>query len=653
MDFTFLSPSGDVAFFRSDAEQAEWTQEEMRLLCTFPYRPEQNIERGMTVLFRDPAIGDWHGYEIRQCSTFTDQAYQQFTAEDIAISELEDCFLPEEKEFSNVTPQSVLSTLLSGTGWEVGTVGNNGKSSGDTSRGSVWSAIGVVQKNWNVYIIPRVTVGADGITKRFLDIVSPAGEWRGLRISIRKNMNDPCVTYEDSDLKTALYGFGASYTEGEGENRKTKEKDFSGIAWSKTSDHPAKPAGQKYIEDPDKTRLYGRGGKPRFGYYQSTEIEDPAILLQKTWEVLKTVSEPKISISGTVADLSRMGYADEPLRLHDMAIVEVEDTGEQFYRQIIQLTIDLLNPARNTPNIGSYIPNIIYINRDTEETASGGRGSGGGASNNKKKQGEFETVVAWNERTIDLHARQIDEHGNTLRQAGMEIDPITGVLIYHTDNENMIGAKMNVLSSAITLEVTNRQKEDQALSGRITVEANRITQEVTNRINGDSVLSGRITVEANRITQEVTNREKGDETLAGRITVQADRITAEVTNRKSADEELSGRIDVEAGRISLVVTGSGANAKVDAASIVLGINAQTGSFVQIRAGTIDLDGYVTVSQLNATNASITNLTNGTTTANKLACTALVCGTLTKGSYSYGEAAFYDMNGNIKYCLCRS
>ena len=55
MDFTFLKATGEVAFFRSDAEQAEWTQEEMNLVCSFPFVADKMIERGMTVLFQDPA----------------------------------------------------------------------------------------------------------------------------------------------------------------------------------------------------------------------------------------------------------------------------------------------------------------------------------------------------------------------------------------------------------------------------------------------------------------------------------------------------------------------------------------------------------------------------------------------------------------------
>ena len=505
MNFTFLK-GGTVAFYRSDAEQAEWTQEEMSLICTFPLN-EKVIERGMTVLFADLATNAIQAYEIRNLSTFKAEGYQQFTAEDIVISELTDCHIPEEIELTNVSTTSALNQILSGTGWSVGTVATNPTSSGDIGRGTVWQGAIAIRNNWNVNFLTRVTIGANGITGKYIDIVTTGGTWRGLRLSIDKNTADPCVTYDDSELYTALYAYGASYTEGSTiETQHTVELNIAGVAWSKTSEHPAKPSGQKYLEWPEKTALYGRNGRPRFGYYQNTDIKDANVLIQKCWETLKTCSDPKVSITGTVTDLRRMGYADEPLRLYDMAIVDFGDAV--MYKQVIKLTVNLLDPTGNTPTIGDYIPNIIYINRETENFATGGGsgvgGRGGRGTRNKKQQGEFETTIAQNERNIILEARQVDENRNILRQAGMQIDPITGVLIYAEDTENMVGSKFRVQSNRITSEVTERKASDNVLSSRITQNANSISLEVSERKGADSGLSSRITVESGRINQIVS-----------------------------------------------------------------------------------------------------------------------------------------------------
>ena len=605
MDFTFVK-NGAVAFFRSDAEQADWTQEELNLVCTFPYMPDKTIERGMVVLFQDPATSSWQAYEIRQCTLMPGEYYQQFTAEDIAVSELTDCHVQNRIELDNVSASNALSRILSGTGWSVGTTAG-GNSSGDIERGSVWQNVTTIAANWNVYIMPRVTVNADGISGRYLDILPYEGVDRGLRLAINKNVTDPCVTYDDTDMYTALYGYGGTYTEGSLDDRVTLEYNFSSVVWSKTVDHPAKPAGQRYLEWPEMTALYGRNGRPRFGYYQNVDINNPTILLQKTWEALKVCAQPKISITGTVTDLKRIGYADQPLRLHDMAIVELEPVGLLLYKQIVRLTVDLLDPTKNLPEIGDYIPNIIYINRDTENVAtgggkgvSGGRGGGGGRGKTKVdlEWSEYKTNLIDNGRQIILNAQHIDRNDNILEQAGLEIDPVSGVLIYAEDNVNMIGSKFHVQSDRITSEVNDRKSADTQLSSRITQTANSISLEVSERKAADTQLSGRITVEANRITQEVTRATTAEGTLSGRITTTAEAITAEVTRATSAEGTLDGKISVEAGKITQIVSAVGSNGQVTAASICLAIN-NGGSSATINADKIYLLGETIANTITA------------------------------------------------------
>ena len=639
MEFTFLK-GGVVAFFRSDAEQAEWTQEEMSLLCTFPVDQNKIIERGMTVLFQDPATNAWQAYEIRNCSMFPGESYQQFTAEDLAIAELTDCHISEERELTNVTAQTALAGILSGTGWSVGTNTASGTSTGDIGRGSVWEGVTAIRKNWNINILTRVTVNGSGITGRYLDILNTNGTWRGLRLSIDKNCADPSVTYDDSELYTALYAYGASYTEGTSiESQHTVETSIAGVVWSKTSDHPAKPSGQKFLEWPEKTALYGRNGKARFGYFQNTDIKDPDMLIQKTWETLKIVSDPKISITGTVTDLRRMGYADEPLRLFDMAIVEVGEL--QFYKQIIRLTVNLLDPTGNTPTIGSYIPNIIYINRETEEYATGGSkgagGRGGGGSRSKKKQGEFETSILQNERNIILEARQVDENRNILRQAGMQIDPITGVLIYAEDTQNMIGSKFHVQANQISAEVSERKASDNLLSSRITQNANSISLEVSERKGADNNLSSRITVTAREIRQEVTDV---DNRLGSRITQTANAINAEVNRATAAEGTLSGRITVEAGRINQIVSAVGSDGQVTAASICLAINS-AGSSATINADKIYLLGQTIANQITAD-----YITTKIASASMLTVNALLCRGVITCQDGISCVAVYANNNNI-------
>lgn len=383
METIFFNAAGTVQFVRSDMEQGNWTQEEYSVNATFPYVEGKVITRGMRLAFRDPATNNLEVFEIRNVTNIEPDHYQQVIAEHIAVSELTDEHC-NSVEITNKRPDEALTTVLTGTLWSVGNYSVTAQSSVDIARGSVWQAVCAIATNWNAYITPRVTTNAAGsITGRYLDITPAQGTWRGVRLSIDKNMSDSSVVYDDSDVLTALYGYGGSVDTTPGTETTTmQEVTFASVVWSATAEHPAKPSGQTYLEWPEKTAAYGRNGRPRFGYYQNSDITDPNTLLQKTWETLQQTCNPKISITGTVSDLYRLGFMDEPLRLHDTVIVEIRQTGEKFQKEIIRLDVDLVDPTATRPDIGDYIENIVYITRDTNEEATtgttGGRGGGGG-----------------------------------------------------------------------------------------------------------------------------------------------------------------------------------------------------------------------------------------------------------------------------------
>ena len=395
MEFIFTNLAGQTLFTRSDIEEGHLIHEQMNLTATFPYKKDKVIQRGQRIFFRD-AEDNLHVYEIRAVQNNEQAGIQQITAEHIAISELQDEHL-NKKEITNKTAAEALGTILTGTLWSVGTNTASGNQSADISRGSVWNGVTAIQQNWNVYITPRVVIASAGaITGRYLDI-SPADavNFHGLRLAVRKNLSDPCVIYNDEDVLTALYGYGANVGKAQASGDDTiEELTFADEVWTATASHPAKPSGQIYLEWPEKTALYGRNGRPRYGYFQNGSIDDASVLLEETWKALKQTADPKINISGTVVDLYRFGYKDQPIHLHDTCIVEIEETGEQFYKQILCFDEDLVNPANNRPEIGDYIQNIVYINRDTANKAGGG-GGGGGRGQTNAEDDAWHTYTDW------------------------------------------------------------------------------------------------------------------------------------------------------------------------------------------------------------------------------------------------------------------
>ena len=389
-------------FTRSDAETAHWIQHEMTVNASFPFVDGKVIERGQRIAFRDLYSNSIHVFEIRQDVNSEPAHYQQITAEHIAIAELSDEHI-DNTEITGKTAAQALTSVLTGTGWELGTNTASGTQNADISRGNVWQAVNTIKQNWNVYITPRLVFSfPEGVlTHKYLDISPAQGVWNGVRLSIHKNMTDPTVTYNDEDVLTALYGYGGTVEKAQQSgDDKTEELTFADVVWTATAEHPAKPSGQTYLEYPEKTALYGRNGRARYGYYQNSSVTDAETLLELTWEALKKTCDPKISITGTCTELKRLGYADEPMNLHDLAIVEIAETGEMFQKEIICLDVDLLDPSNTRPDIGDYIPNIVYINRDTAEKASGGGGGGGRGQTNAEAE-ESDTFALF-EKTNDM-----------------------------------------------------------------------------------------------------------------------------------------------------------------------------------------------------------------------------------------------------------
>ena len=115
---------------------------------------------------------------------------------------------------------------------------------------------------------------------------------------------------------------------------------------------------------------------------------------------------------------------------------------------------------------------------------------------------------------------------------------------------------------------------------------------------------------------------------------------------RNSKTNIQSMLDVESNRISLVVEGSGPNAHVKAASIVAGINKQTGSFVKISADVVDLDGYVkadklTTNYFNSMISSIGQVTMQNATVNGgLTCFGRVTGNVVSGmTMELGGASF--------------
>lgn len=549
MTFTFFNAAGQVLFLRDDAEQAEHNHQEMSLFALFAYDSAKVITQGMRIGYTDN-LGVFQVFEIIKVKAYEPDHYQEITAEHICISELTD-EIYTGGDLLEQTPSQAVQALLTGTLWSVGNVSATNESGVKLSFGDVWSDIRSVEKNWNVYITPRVTVNASGITGRYLDIAPAEPVWRGMTFSLDKNMVDASVIWDDSRVKTALYGYGKKSMTVAGESEK-QPWTFASVEWTQTADHPAKPEGQIYLEDPTATAAYGRNGRARYGYYQNGDIEDPEKLLELTWETLKTVNVPDVTIEGAVRDITTFGFTDVPIRLHDLAHIEIRPTNVVLNKEIVQYTENLIQPENSRVTIGTYIPNIVYI---TNEVANGGggRGGSGGNSDEEYKLKEFEAGIYYNQQTIALKAWQrdlekTDENlllayaaigvssnsiSSIVTGSGVQLDPVTGNIITDSNGlpvfatgSSQMWSNIEQNKNRIALVVTSSGGSDSVNAASIVAAVNAAGSSVT--INADKiVLNGQTLVtEISGIQGEFDNLVSGT-TLCSGLYTSSMRITGD------------------------------------------------------------------------------------------------------------------------------
>lgn len=374
MTFYFFDLNDVLQFVRTDALEAHYIQEELKHTATFPYDSEKIILPSMRVGWLDED-GNLRLFEITQPTSTQPEAVQSYEAEHVALIELTQSIVQDIRPY-NVSASTALNSILSGTSWSVGNVAVNPTASSNFYWISAWESIVEASAIWNVRFVPRLTFSGTEITGRFIDILSSAGTFRGVRLTLDRNVETVGVTYDERDLVTALYGRGNGEIVGStADNAPTYGRKimFGDVVWSTTAGNPAnKPAGQLYVEDVQATAIWGRKGQPRFGVVEF-DTDDPNELLTLTWQELQTRINPKITIDMDIVDLERYGYAKEGMALNDLVNVIIEPLGLEIQAKVIQYDEDLLLGENSRPVIGDYRANIIYKDVQTSNKADIGQ----------------------------------------------------------------------------------------------------------------------------------------------------------------------------------------------------------------------------------------------------------------------------------------
>ena len=211
-----------------------------------------------------------------------------------------------------------------------------------------WEGLETAVSKGQLLLSPRVEISSSGTWVRKIDILGLTPEYRGIRLTCNTNIVEGGVKYDTSQLYTAMVGIGDN------------DLTFANVTWTKAGGYPVnKPSGQKYVEIPEATAAYGRSGRRRTGVAHFDGESDAATLLRKTYDQLVVSSVPRVEIDAEVADLYRMGYGGQSMRLYDAVQVILQPLGIRLQAYIKGLQRDLLEPEKTRPTIGTSLKTDI------------------------------------------------------------------------------------------------------------------------------------------------------------------------------------------------------------------------------------------------------------------------------------------------------
>ncbi|WP_018130719.1 phage tail spike protein [Effusibacillus pohliae] len=344
-----------------DAVHTEEINGENSFVFTIPgNHPDAGyVVEGGLIAFRD-LDGDFQLFEIRRVTEKHEQELLKEVFCEHAVFELLDEHITWFSA-SNMTPLQSLQTALNGTRWQAGTVELTGAQNVRFRLTSAMAAVMQVAKQFKGELRYRVTISNQTITGRYVDLLSRRGGDFGKRFEYGKDMGSVERTVDTSQLYTAVYAYGKSERQPNGDYMR---KRIAEVVWSKASGNPAdKPYGQEWIGDDTAKSLWGRAGgtRHRFGMFGDDEETDPKILIQKAWDYLQTVKDPLISYRMNVADLERLtGYEHEKVRLGDTVRVidRAFNPPLQVSARVIQIKRDLVMPENTEITLGNFLPSL-------------------------------------------------------------------------------------------------------------------------------------------------------------------------------------------------------------------------------------------------------------------------------------------------------
>lgn len=255
---------------------------------------------------------------------------------------------------------------------------------------SSWKALNDTVEKFEGEIRPRIEFNEDNTLSKYIDILNRLGEDSGIRFTYDTNVKQIKRNIADEEHYNVLYGRGSSLPTtdetGEETGGYTRLIDFEDVSWSVANGDPCdKPSGQKYVEDLNSIKKYGR----LEGIYENKDISDTTELLQVTYNKLQETKEPNVSYEADVEDIQDIeGYEHYSYSLGDTVIILDDDYDIDFESRIIQEKQSIKNKTRII-TMGYILPSMS----DKNSYATVGDNSGSSDKDDTIKDENFPNTL--------------------------------------------------------------------------------------------------------------------------------------------------------------------------------------------------------------------------------------------------------------------
>lgn len=271
---------------------------------------------------------------------------------DRAESDLRTIGIIKDKRPQNVTASQALVTALENTGYQIGEVVDLPEvRSTNFYYISPHEALTKIIDIWQCEFRVRYTFVENRVTGRFIDLYKKQGKVSGKQFVYGDDLLSVEYEEESDNVITALIGRGkGEELDSGGYGRRI---EFDNVSWSKSSGSPVdKPVGQNYVVDDEARQRYGLSQdgqlKHRWGVFVDDQIEDPTILLQRTYEELK-----KLSVPLSVFRTSVLAIGDDVWIGDSVAIIH-DDINIAFEARVQKMVIDMLAYDQTDIILGDY-----------------------------------------------------------------------------------------------------------------------------------------------------------------------------------------------------------------------------------------------------------------------------------------------------------